>query len=142
MEDSKNDIDSLKHLVQYHQEVGGETQFKSYLFEIHGRRLQVQQDLIMQATTLQEESLLLAITHKDIHQWAKSGSITLEKVEFIQEIQQDKGREDHCKELLSDERMTQIYLVAKHWAKIVDDLLYRVDEAWEHCNQTWTKRFS
>jgi hypothetical protein len=45
----------------------------------------------------------------------------LEKMEFVREIQKEKGSEDHNIEMLLDKRMAQLHLAAKHWAKIVDD---------------------
>jgi hypothetical protein len=92
LEQARTEIASLKHQVQYHQEVGGETNFKADLLEIHGRRLEVQKDLIMKAVALQEESLLFGITYKDIQRWDEKGAGTLEKVEFIQEIQKKRAQ--------------------------------------------------
>jgi hypothetical protein len=83
LEQAKVEIASLKHQVQYHQEVEGVTNFKKDMLEVHDKSLKVWEDLVMKASDLQEESLLLWITYKDVLQWAKKGVEALEKVEFI-----------------------------------------------------------
>jgi hypothetical protein len=58
----------------------------------------------MKALSLQEESLLLLrITYKEVLRWAEKGTRALDRVEFLKEVQRDKGVEDHNIELLSDE---------------------------------------
>jgi hypothetical protein len=100
---SKLEIASLKHQVQYYQEVGGVENLKKDLLEEHDKCLKVQEDLVMKALSLQEESLLLGITYKEVLRWAEKGARALDRVKFIREVQKDKGVKDHNIELLSDE---------------------------------------
>jgi len=58
---------------------------------------------------------------REIHRWDENGVGMLEKMEFVWEIQKEKGLEDHNIEMLLDKQMAQLHSAAKHWAKIVDD---------------------
>jgi hypothetical protein len=62
----------------------------------------------------------------------REGGWQLGEIYFIHVVQKDKGVEYHHIELLSYERLTQMYSSTKHWDKIVDDPKYKVDEEWEH----------
>jgi hypothetical protein len=92
LEQARVEIASLKHQVQYHQEAGGVTNFKKDLLEVHDRCLKVQEDLVMKEVALQEESLLFGLTYKDVLWWEEKGANALEKIEFIQAVQKDKGQ--------------------------------------------------
>jgi hypothetical protein len=63
----------------------------------------------------------------------------LDRVEFLQEVQREKGVEDHNIEILSDEQLPQMYSTAKHWESIVEELKEKVEEEWEQCNRAWEK---
>jgi len=85
---------------------------------------------------LQEESLLLGITCREVHRWDEKGFGTTEKMEFVQVIQKEKGYEYHNINILLDERMAQIHSMAKHWAKIVNEPMDRINEEWANYNQS------
>jgi len=72
--------------------------------------------------------LIFGLTYKDLLWWEEKGANTLEKVEFIREIQKYKGVEDHNIELLSDERFSQMHSKIKHWDNIVDEPRDKVEE--------------
>jgi hypothetical protein len=66
LEQARSEIASLKHQVQYYQEDGGVANLKKDLLEEHDKCLKVQEDLVMKAVSLQEESMLFGITYKDV----------------------------------------------------------------------------
>jgi len=98
------------------------------LLEENNKCLKVQEDIVMKAVSLQEESMLFGITYKDVLRWEEKGANALERIKFIQAVQKDKGVEDHNIELLLDDWLAQMYSVAKHWENIVDEPRDRVEE--------------
>jgi hypothetical protein len=70
--------------VQYYQEPGGTTNLRRDLLEEHDKHIKVQDDFVMKEIALQEESLLLGITYKEVIRWAEKGARALDRVEFLQ----------------------------------------------------------
>jgi hypothetical protein len=54
-------------------------------------------------------------------------------------VQREKGVEDHNIEILSNEWLSNMYLVVKHWENIVKESKENVEEKWEKCNRVWEK---
>jgi hypothetical protein len=89
LEQAKVEISSIKHQVKYHQEAWGIKNFKMDLMEIHDEHLKVKEDLVMKEVALYEKYFLFELTFKDVLRWAEKEDNTLEKVEFIHEIEKD-----------------------------------------------------
>jgi hypothetical protein len=51
--------------------------------------------MVIKELGLQEESLLRGIIHTEVLRWDKKGGRALDRVEFLQQVQKDKGVEDH-----------------------------------------------
>jgi hypothetical protein len=77
--------------VQYYHEVEGETNLRKDLLEEHDKHLKIQDNLVMKELGLQEESMLLRITHREFLRWVEKGARALDIVEFLQEVQREKG---------------------------------------------------
>jgi hypothetical protein len=52
---------------------------------------------------IQEESLLLRITHREFLKWVKKGARAWDKVELLQEVNRKKDVKDHDIEIVSKE---------------------------------------
>ena len=81
----------------------------------------------MKEISLQEESLLFGVTYKEVIKWVKNGANVLERVDFIREVQKDKGEDEHNIEILSDERLAQMHSTTKQWENIMDEPRDRVE---------------
>jgi len=65
------------------------------------------------------------------------GQEGLDRVEFLQEVQREKGVEDHNIDIVSEERFSHMYLVKENWASIVEELKEKVEEEWEQFHRAW-----
>jgi hypothetical protein len=63
----------------------------------------------------------------------------MDRVEFLKEVQKEKGNEGHDIEILEEENLAKMHSVASYWANIVDEPKERVEEEWDTCNRIWEK---
>lgn len=80
--------------------------------------------------------MLQGITHKEILIWGESKSAwALDRVEFLREVQKDKGIEYHHIEIISNENISKMNYATQFWEIIVDDPKERIEEEWETCDR-------
>jgi hypothetical protein len=134
------ELEHLCHLAEYYQ---GTTQTTVYLrseFEEAYNKFKKERHLFTaKIVELQEDTLMALTTCKDMERWYERAQQAIERIEYIDAVQQGRDKEEHDIQMLGKSSLDRMKRSTEYWAKMSQEPHREIQEQWAKCEKHWGK---
>jgi hypothetical protein len=137
---ARKELEHLRHLVEYYQ---GATQTAVYLrseFEEAYKQFTKERHLFTtKIVEFQEDTLMALATCKDMERWYERVQQAVERLEYIDAVQQGRDKEEHGIQMLGKSSLNRMKRSVEYWAKMSQDPRREIQKQWVRCEKHWGK---
>jgi hypothetical protein len=138
--DTLKELEHLCHLVKYYK---GATQTTVYLKgEFNGVYNEFKKErhlLTENIVEFQEDTLMALATCKEMERWHEKAQQVVERLEYIEAVQQGREKENHGIRLVGKSSLDRMKKSVEYWAKMTWDPHREIQEQWAKCQKHWGK---
>jgi hypothetical protein len=134
------ELEHLCHLAKYYQDT---TQAVGYLrseFEEAYNKFTNERHLFTaKIVELQEDTLMALATCKDMERWYERAQQAVERIKYIDAVQQGRDKEEHDIQMLRKSSLDRMKRSTEYWAKMSQEPHREIQEQWAKCEKHWGK---
>jgi hypothetical protein len=138
--DTLKELEHLRHLVEYYK---GATQTATYLkSEFSGvyNEYKKERNLLTEnIIEFQEDTLMALATCKEMERWHERALQAVERLEYIEAVQQGREKEEHGIRLIGKSSLDRIKRSTEYWTKMSRDPHREIQEQYAKCQKHWDK---
>jgi hypothetical protein len=125
------ELEHLRHLAEYYK---GTTQTVVYLKgefeEVYNEFKKERHLLTAKIVEFQEDTLMALVTCKDMERWYERVQQVVERLEYIEAVQQGRDKEEHGIQTVGKSSLNRMKRSAEYWAKMSRDPHREIQEKW------------
>jgi hypothetical protein len=89
-------------------------------------------------THFQEDTLMASAMCKDMEIWYEKSHQAVERIDYINIVQQGQDAEEHDIQVLRDSSIDRINKSVEYWVKMAQEPHQEIQEKWAECEKSWT----
>jgi hypothetical protein len=138
--DTLKELEHLRHIVEYYK---GTTQTATYLkSEFSGVYNEYKKERTLLTENIiefQEDTLMALAACKEMERWHERAQQAVERLEYIEAVQQGREKEEHGIQLLNKNSLDRIKRSTEYWTKMSRDPHREIQEQYAKCQKHWDK---
>jgi hypothetical protein len=134
------ELEHLHHLAEYYKSAMQTVVYLKGEFNgVYNEFKKERHLLTANIVEFQEDTLMALATCKEMERWHEKAQQVVERLEYIEAVQQGREQERHGIRLVGKSSLDRMKRSVEYWAKMSRDPHREIQEQWAKCQKHWGK---